>query len=609
MTNIRSNLRMIMHGIRTCYSLEKYYCASALLSACLEPASSLLSTYLLSNVVNDLFGKNYDGIAMRVGVMLFVIFLLYIMHRLLQHCFDIRHTQFMQNESMMFSRKLMNVPYADACSSQMYELMAKVKTQSHNGYNMYYLVTYLTRCISGIMTIVLASAMLIPIFIAGLPIWWVLSSTLISLISVLFSSKLNTKVGAVKLKLYSDFAPHNARDMFYSDLLDDYGLEKDVRLSGIADIMLEQQMLEDNECNTLTANAGKKSRKYIVTDAILTRSTWVLTYMLAIIGCIYSGMQPGDITKLVILVSQITGAIVALTKGTRTLIDNNTYLKDYFKLMEWDEASEIAVQTTKTPSDNANISARHLYFKYPNTDEYVIKDMSFDIQSGEHIAIVGENGSGKSTLIKLLSGLYSPTSGTLQFSGRNITDWIADGLWKSGYKDGQISTMFQDSSLLAFKIGQNLAAQNNWDDMRACDAIDHAMLSKRMQSMPLGLDTPLFKDFDESGVELSGGEMQKFVLARAYYSPGRVLLMDEPTAALDAISESDILDSVSNFTAKQTVIIVTHRLSCVAQCDRIFVIDGGQLVQCGTHKDLLQNENGKYYKLWNAQADLYANDK
>lgn len=212
------------------------------------------------------------------------------------------------------------------------------------------------------------------------------------------------------------------------------------------------------------------------------------------------------------------------------------------------------------------------------------------------------NGSGKTTLIKLLCRLYDPTEGEILLNGVNIRT-----LSYREYLD-VFSVVFQDFGLLALTLGQNVAASEEVDRARAEECLRLASFGDRLDTLPEGLDTYLYRKYDENGVEISGGEAQKIALARALYRSSPILILDEPTAALDPVAEFDIYSHFDQMIGNRTAIFISHRLSSCRFCKDIAVFDDGHLIQRGSPEELLADPHGKYHELWYAQAQYYQED-
>lgn len=218
--------------------------------------------------------------------------------------------------------------------------------------------------------------------------------------------------------------------------------------------------------------------------------------------------------------------------------------------------------------------------------------------------MVGENGSGKTTMVKLLCRLYRPTQGRILLNDKDI--WLYS---REEYM-GLLSTVFQDFSLFAFSVGANVAARCDYDRRRVQSALEQAGLWDKVERLPRGLDQALSTDYEEDGVRLSGGEAQKAAIARALYKGGAVLILDEPTAALDPYAEAAIYEQLfrsleGSGETGRTLLSVSHRMSTCRYCDRVAVFSQGRLVQLGAHRQLVREEGSVYQRLWQAQARYY----
>lgn len=230
---------------------------------------------------------------------------------------------------------------------------------------------------------------------------------------------------------------------------------------------------------------------------------------------------------------------------------------------------------------------------------YALKNINLKLKVGERLAVVGKNGSGKTTFIKLLCRLYDPTEGEILMNDFNIR--------KYDYRQylDLFSVVFQDYNLLAVPLGNNISSSGTWDEAKAQRILEEVGFGERYAKMSKGLETPLYKNFDEDGVNISGGEAQKIALARALYKDAPFIILDEPTAALDPVAEAEIYAKFDEIVGDKTAIYISHRLSSCRFCDKIAVFDQGRIVQVGTHEELLADKTGKYYELWYAQAQYY----
>lgn len=307
------------------------------------------------------------------------------------------------------------------------------------------------------------------------------------------------------------------------------------------------------------------------------------------------------------LVTQYVSAVTALSAGLTTLIAvtgkmrvNAAFLQIVFEFLDTPNEMYQGSLTVEKRSDRKyEVEFRNVTFRYPASSEDALKNVSLKFNIGERLAIVGQNGSGKTTMIKLLCRLYDPTEGEILLNGINIR--------KYSYPEylSIFSVVFQDFQLLSFSLSENVAVNAAPDRARVAECLEQAGFGDRLAALPHGLDTGLFRDFDQQGVEVSGGEAQKIAIARALYKDAPFIVLDEPTAALDPVSEAEIYARFNTLISDKTAIYISHRLSSCRFCDRIAVFDKGRIVQFGSHEDLVADEGGKYHELWTAQAQYY----
>ena len=245
------------------------------------------------------------------------------------------------------------------------------------------------------------------------------------------------------------------------------------------------------------------------------------------------------------------------------------------------------------------VEFRNVSFRYPDAENWALRHVTMKFQAGERLAVVGRNGSGKTTFIKLLCRLYDPVEGSILLDGVDIRDYSPEEYRKL------FSVVFQDYQLFSFSLAQNVAARVDAEPGRVAECLERAGFGERLAEMPSGIDTCLYRDFEKTGVEISGGEAQKIALARALYKNAPIIVLDEPTAAIDPIAEYEIYSRFNEIIGDRTAIYISHRLSSCKFCDDIAVFHMGELVQRGSHAELVADADGMYYELWKAQAQHY----
>ena len=278
---------------------------------------------------------------------------------------------------------------------------------------------------------------------------------------------------------------------------------------------------------------------------------------------------------------------------------NTKYVKQYLDFMDIkNKKYEGTLPVEKRDDDKFMIEFENVSFHYPGSEKNVLENFSIRFNIGERLAVVGRNGSGKTTFIKLLCRLYDPTEGRILLNGIDIK--------KYDYKEylSLFSVVFQDFQIPAFTLGQAVAASQEYDEEHVNDAVKKARLSSLAARMPYGNETYLTKEFDKTGVNISGGEAQKLAIARALYHDTPFVILDEPTAALDPIAEYEVYAKFDELIGTKTAVYISHRLSSCQFCNDILVIDDGKAVQRGSHEKLI-DEEGLYAKLWKTQAKYY----
>lgn len=245
------------------------------------------------------------------------------------------------------------------------------------------------------------------------------------------------------------------------------------------------------------------------------------------------------------------------------------------------------------------IEVRNVSFRYPGADHKALENVSFRFTPGRKLAVVGMNGSGKTTLVKLLCRMYDPDEGQILLNGVDIREYDLAEYMK------QFSVVFQDFRLLARSLGENVAASQLFEADRVQECLEKAGFGERLMKLPEGINTSLYRNTEEEGVEVSGGEAQKIALARALYKDAPFVVLDEPTAALDPVSEHEIYSGFHRLVGEKAALFISHRLSSCRFCDEILVFHEGRLVQKGSHTALLKEESGQYCRMWRAQARYY----
>lgn len=325
-----------------------------------------------------------------------------------------------------------------------------------------------------------------------------------------------------------------------------------------------------------------------------------IVYVFVCLKALAGAFGAGAVTQYIASVQKTAYGVSSLVEMLGYMRNNAFILKQIFEFLDIPNDMYQGSLTVEKRSDRKyDVEFRNVSFKYPGSDNYALKNVNIKFKIGKRLAVVGMNGSGKTTFIKLLCRLYDPTEGEILLNGIDIR--------KYNYAEYMniFSVVFQDFKLLALKLGENVASGMEYDEKHVMKCLKDAGFEDNLKKMPQGLETYLYTDYGENGVNISGGEAQKLAIARALYKDAPFIILDEPTAALDPVTEAEIYSKFNDIVGDKTAIYISHRLSSCRFCDEIIVFNEGAVIQQGTHERLVADEDGKYYELWHAQAQYY----
>lgn len=311
--------------------------------------------------------------------------------------------------------------------------------------------------------------------------------------------------------------------------------------------------------------------------------------------CLKGKISVGEFAVYVSAVNTLSSSSINIVNTFITIVEESRYIEQLISFLS------IPIRKGKRIKEISKkpvIKFENVSFKYPNRDDYAIKNISLEITPNKKYAIVGQNGAGKTTFIKLLLGLYTPTSGDILIDGISQKD-----IDESTYNE-LFSAVFQDFNILGFSLDENVALSNDINKAKLVKCIDEIGLVHKVNSLPELYKTYMTNEYNSNGTELSGGEKQKLAIARALYKEAEICILDEPTAALSPQSEFKLYEDFKKITRDKTVIYISHRLSSCRLCDEIFVFENGELIEKGNHDELISH-NGIYENMFNLQAKVY----
>lgn len=591
-----------------CPGLVKGKAVSALIAS-LQPFASI---WFSAQIINELSSdRNLKTLLTYVAAVVAINFAAVVLKSILERINTEKQSIMWNFFGKVFSDKQMSMDFVDLENASIRHQKSKAEENLFTfGNGLGQLVWNVSGLVESAINVSVSIAMIVTLFtskagqrVIDSPVW-----IAVLLLTILFGGICNSEAFVREHEVFEKWAKgtlwHTRVFSFYGwNLYSSLERAKDLRIyeqNFIADKVLEKLVEKDRQEDKYIFQMSA----YQAAACTIIGITHAAGYLFVALKAFFGAFGVGSIVQYV-------GALGRLGEGIQGILfavsDNAVYCVHLQGLFDFLDIPNKKYQGTlpieKRRDHEYIIAFKNVSFRYPETDRYVLKNLNLTFRAGKRMAVVGMNGSGKTTMIKLLCRLYDPTEGVITLNGIDIK--------KYDYEEYMsiFSVVFQDFRLFSFSLGQNVAASARVDLKRAEDCLRGAGLSGLLDSMPKGLDTPLYKDFEECGVEISGGEAQKIALARALYKDAPFVILDEPTAALDPIAEFEIYSKFDEIVGNKTAVYISHRLSSCRFCDEIAVFHEGELIQHGSHETLVGDTGGKYFQLWRAQAQYYEREE
>ena len=397
---------------------------------------------------------------------------------------------------------------------------------------------------------------------------------------------------------------HTNRLWYISRQGKDKGLAKDIRLFGMGPWLRDVQ---SSTFRAYKAFMGRGERFYLlgnITDAVLSLARNGVAYIYLISLAIDGRLTAPEFLLFFTAIGGFTAWVSGVLGSFNTLHIQSLEISILRELLDYPEPFKFEDGIPLPPQTDIpyQLELRNVSFRYPEADTDTLTNINLIITPGEKLAIVGLNGAGKTTLIKLTCGLLDPTAGEILLNGEDIRKYNRRDYYK------HFTAVFQEYSLLPSSIEENIAQVLEPNHERVKSSAEKAGLSQKIEALPKGYQTPLTKEVYEDGTDFSGGETQRLLLARALYKDAPIIILDEPTAALDPIAESEIYSKYNELTAGRTSIYISHRLASTRFCDRVILIENGAISESGTHEGLIENK-GRYAELYDIQSHYYKDEE
>ncbi len=618
----KNRIHLTVRGFQTINELMPGYFPFAAAKAILEAFLPFISIYMSGRIVTAVAQKaGWRELVVLVLITVGLNFLTTLLLNLMTRIANAKSGNFWNVVDLPLDRKIQTMDYEYVEDSKIHAKRSNItlkRTSMGRGLPRLYW-RYFSTGIKGFFQLVFSIALVISAFTAE-PVyigsswdfvfspWCTVLLILLFLLSLcwdIYNQAASAKKGNTIIERSSDM---NRVGNYYYNLLVDYKLGKDLKLYQMRDSILREFKSFTSTLNQMVFKWQRVMAWYQSLSTINTTVMSGLIYLYIALKALFGAFGVGSIVTYVGSLTQFKNGFTGLVDVLSDVFINAEALQEVFDFIDMPDKKyhgtlPVEKRAFCDGGDNEyEIEFRDVSFRYPGSEAYALRHVSLKFRVGERLAVVGMNGSGKTTFIKLLCRLYDPTEGEILLNGIDIR--------KYDYNEylSIFSVVFQDFKLFSFSLGQNVAASVNYDKARAVSCLEKAGFGDRLQSLPKGLDTCLYKDFEEDGVEISGGEAQKIALARALYKNAPFIILDEPTAALDPIAEYEVYSKFNEIVGDKTAVYISHRLSSCRFCDNIIVFNDGKIVQRGNHDQLLADQNGKYHELWYAQAQYYVSE-
>ena len=612
---VRKDISLVLHALRLFHEVD-HVTIPVMLSQCVL---TVVRPYILIFLSCYLVNALYQRVAVKeIFFYVWFILIIHLVLGILEHYLGkvkwIKYRNIGSYQQLLMNKKILTMDYEYLESEEIGQIIRHQTDYVTTNRGVYYgLFYYLDLLLQKVLTVGCAIVIVIPLFFKRAAVTegmakWINSPWLTVMIvgnialGVFWTIRSTHKLQQAEKDAQDEMLRLNRKFMYLSDqFLDGYDRGKDVRIFELSDLI-------NVENKKMIQNIDKRAEK-------LEKARWHferisqpiaafnggLVYLFVGLRALIGAITPGEIMKYAGSIIQFINAFSEMMACFSAVRVNNEYLEEFIKFMDLKSIKRKGQLPIEKRRDNRFlIEYRHVSFKYPGSEVYALRDINLRFEIGGKMAVVGRNGSGKTTFIKLLCRLYDPTEGEILLNGINIKKFDYASYLKL------FSVVFQDSKIYSFSVGSNVAASEQFDHEKVEDVLLRAGLSDLRKRLPDGLDTYLYKDFDESGIEISGGEAQRMTIARAIYQDRPFVIMDEPTAALDPVAEYNVYVGFDQMVQNKTAIYISHRLSSCRFCDEILVFDKGSVCQQGNHESLVNTE-GIYQTLWHAQAQYYAN--
>ena len=588
-------MRNITSFIKMAWKVSPVYILVIVLNAFISGGKIILNMILPMLLIDELLGAKASDKLFLFGTLIVVNNVgMTFLSNTIKKWMDVRG-EWLQNVMVeKMGERIMNLEYSYLEDPYYLDLKERAIFAIQNQSAITNLIQMVAATLQGMVTLVGLVAILITLG----PVLLIAIAVAIALMLLLYKASSGRLV-----KMMEKIIPINRVYGYYIDTAMNKPAQKDIRLYAM-DKMLTKRIVEGNEsiCDEFDMAyraMGLMSGGLSVVSILISAFTYAYVGIRTVSNMFGSQLTIGSLTMYVSSATTFTSTIITFGENLVNLWQNAQFLIPYNEFMSLKEET-VEDGGIKFEGEVETVEFRNVTFTYPKAEKPVLKNISFQISKGEKISIVGLNGAGKSTLVKLICRMYKVDSGEILINGRNIYEYDYISYMNV------ISAVFQDYKLFNFTIEENISCQESGaDEQKVNYLIDEVGMREKIDELPDGITSRFGKEYDENGVEMSGGQGQKIAIARALYKKASMVILDEPASALDPIAEAEIYEKFIGLVEEKTAIYISHRMSSSVFCDKILIIDGGTVSDFDTHENLMKKTDSLYYKLFHSQAENY----
>ena len=555
--------------------------------------NSYAPKYVLSFIEDDL---PFNTIIMYTVIICLIMMILDVISTTCYNSFEFEYRKTEGYVEKKRMDKLFHTDFKNMESPDFLDYAQRAKTALNRGKG-FHGVLYQSRNFIAQGTLMILSAALIGIQNILMMIIFIVISFGIVKISSFFTKR-------DKIKFSDAMAPTWRKMNYLESTTKNFDFAKDIRLFNMSNAFFNQLSGVNETYKELNRKHHNRMVLWEVSLGSVLIVQKILMYTWLVYNVVTGAYQISDFVLYVGLVSTFHASVGYVNWIYSDMRTNSLMINDYRNFVDWKEDRETADEKdghiTEINLDKFEFRFENVSFKYPGHDNYVLKNVNLTIKDGAKLAVVGVNGAGKTTFIKLMMKLYEPSEGRILLNDVDIKEYNREEYFKL------FSPVFQNVECFAMPIYQNIsfAEEDKTDMNKINEVLEQSGLSEKINSYEKGIHTNLLKIFDKEGIDLSGGEKQRLAMARALYKDGKVVILDEPTAALDALAEDRMYREFENMIYGKTAVFISHRLGSTRFCDKIAMFEDGTIVEEGTHEELMA-KNGKYAYMFGIQSQYY----